>query len=259
MQLRNRGKAASLEKAKATVEVKEMNIKPKPQQTTEKKDDQPFATVNMRSLNRVNILKEVFLAFLNAAVLEPVLALGGYSDLNTEEIIMHVLTLGAIISWIYLLTDAFNYEDVMQFYKYHEEYREDGEYDFIDFANKKEDQRKARKQINGKSLTDLILGFNFLVIGLVFSPEHGKLCRPGAVHAFCIVIMWAVFHHHCRQATSWGHGYHYTFIFPSAALMPMEYCIPLMDVADTVEDLEFVESYIKFVKERTGIKIKLSF
>jgi hypothetical protein len=44
-------------------------------------------------------------------------------------------------------------------------------------------------------------------------------------------------------------------IFPSTALMPMEYCMPLMDTFDFVEDLEFVESYRDFVKERTGIEL----
>jgi hypothetical protein len=35
----------------------------------------------------------------------------------------------------------------------------------------------------------------------------------------------------------------------------MEYCLPLMDVADTVDDLAFVESYREFIKERTGIEL----
>jgi hypothetical protein len=35
--------------------------------------------------------------------------------------------------------------------------------------------------------------------------------------------------------------------------MPMEYCFPLMDVADVVEDLDFVVRYRQFVLERTGV------
>ena len=49
--------------------------------------------------------------------------------------------------------------------------------------------------------------------------------------------------------------YFETFLFPSTALMPMEYCLPLMDTFDCVEDIEFVESYREFVAERTGIEL----
>jgi hypothetical protein len=37
--------------------------------------------------------------------------------------------------------------------------------------------------------------------------------------------------------------------------MPLEYCLPLMDVFDVVEDLDFLLSYREFVKERTGIAL----
>ena len=49
--------------------------------------------------------------------------------------------------------------------------------------------------------------------------------------------------------------YFETFLFPSTALMPMEYCLPLMDTFDCVEDIEFVASYREFVAERTGIEL----
>jgi hypothetical protein len=48
-------------------------------------------------------------------------------------------------------------------------------------------------------------------------------------------------------------SYFYTFLFPSTALMPMEYCMPLMDTADTVENAEFVVTYREFVHDRTGV------
>jgi hypothetical protein len=37
--------------------------------------------------------------------------------------------------------------------------------------------------------------------------------------------------------------------------MPLEYCLPLMDVADSVEDLAFVESYRNYVIKRTGVEM----
>ena len=52
-------------------------------------------------------------------------------------------------------------------------------------------------------------------------------------------------------------SYLVTFLFPSTALMPMEYCMPLMDTFDFVEDLESVASYRDFVKERTGVELTL--
>ena len=39
--------------------------------------------------------------------------------------------------------------------------------------------------------------------------------------------------------------------------MPMEYGLPLMDAFDCVEDLEFVESYRKFVMDRTGVELTI--
>lgn len=47
----------------------------------------------------------------------------------------------------------------------------------------------------------------------------------------------------------------YTFVFPSTALMPMEYCCPLMDTADIVEDAEFVATYREFLHDRTGVDL----
>ena len=37
--------------------------------------------------------------------------------------------------------------------------------------------------------------------------------------------------------------------------MPMEYCLPLMDTTDTVEDLEFIEQYREFVIDQTGVEL----
>lgn len=60
-----------------------------------------------------------------------------------------------------------------------------------------------------------------------------------------------------HMALSYLHirSYFYTFLFPSAALMPMEYCLPLMDVADIVQDLDFVVTYRQFILDRTGVAL----
>jgi hypothetical protein len=51
------------------------------------------------------------------------------------------------------------------------------------------------------------------------------------------------------------YSYFYTFVFPSTALMPMEYCCPLMDTADIVGDAEFVATYREFLHDRTGVDL----
>jgi hypothetical protein len=37
--------------------------------------------------------------------------------------------------------------------------------------------------------------------------------------------------------------------------MPLEYCLPLMDTFDVVEDMEFVENFREYVMERTGVEL----
>ena len=49
--------------------------------------------------------------------------------------------------------------------------------------------------------------------------------------------------------------YFFTFLFPSTALMPLEYCLPLMDVADFVEDVGSVVSYREYIKKCTGVEL----
>jgi hypothetical protein len=39
--------------------------------------------------------------------------------------------------------------------------------------------------------------------------------------------------------------------------MPMEYCLPLMDTFDFVDDLEGIQSYRNFVLERTGVELTI--
>lgn len=44
-------------------------------------------------------------------------------------------------------------------------------------------------------------------------------------------------------------------MFPSAAMLPLEYCLPLVDVADSVEDLEWLKTYREHVKSVTGVEM----
>lgn len=61
--------------------------------------------VDMHALNNTNLFKEIFMAYLQAAVLEPVLAIASMGDkLDTQEVIINVFTLGSIFSWIWLVS-----------------------------------------------------------------------------------------------------------------------------------------------------------
>lgn len=76
----------------------------------------------------------------------------------------------------------------------------------------------------------------------------GVVCR--------VVGCSQIFHLHTWLFPTFTYAsYFYTFLFPSAALMPMEYCLPLMDVADIVQDLDFVVTYRQFILDRTGVAL----
>ena len=74
--------------------------------------------LDLSALNNACMCKEVFLAYLNAALLEPVLAIGGMEEVKGQELIINIFTLGSICWWIWMITDAFDYFDVAQCFKY---------------------------------------------------------------------------------------------------------------------------------------------
>jgi len=214
--------------------------------------------LDIRALNDVSMFKEVFLAYLNAAVLEPILSIGGMEETKASDVIINIFTLGSICWWIWLLTDAFDFTDVMQHYKFHVELREDAEKDpkrfsWLRLKSMDEDAIKEKKSLAGTLTIDVALWLSIACIGAAILP--GVVTHRDAMHAYVVFVLWAILHHLCRKATCWSSGYLVTFLFPSTALMPLEYCFPLMDVADTVEDLAFVEVYREFVIKRTGVEL----
>ena len=50
-------------------------------------------------------------------------------------------------------------------------------------------------------------------------------------------------------------SYFLSLFFPSSSLLPLEYCLPLM--GDGLEDLETIESFRDFIKERTGVELNI--
>lgn len=212
--------------------------------------------LNIKSLNDVNMYKEVFLAYLNAALLEPVLAIAGMEEVVGEKLIISILTLVSICWWIWLVTDAFDCTDVMQHFKFHgdiaQEIQDSPEpLKWLRLVNKDNDGEK--RSLVGSLQRDVALWFMLSCIGAALIP--GGVNHRDVMHAYVVVFLWIILHHSCRQATTWSGGYFITFIFPSAALMPLEYCLPIMDVSDCVENLEFLIKYREYVKRRTGVEL----
>mmetsp|Transcript_27648 Transcript_27648/g.38890 ORF Transcript_27648/g.38890 Transcript_27648/m.38890 type:complete len:285 (+) Transcript_27648:94-948(+) len=214
--------------------------------------------LKISALNDVSLLKEVFLAYLNAAILEPILAIGGMEEVAGTELMMNILMLGSICWWIWLITDAFDFEDVTQHFKYYVELRGEVEkdskrYHWMRFKEKDEDAALERQVLVGSVRRDVALWFVLACILAAWLP--GPVTHRDVMHAYVVLFFWIITHHACRRATAWTSGYFVTLLFPSTAIMPLEYCLPLMDVADTVEDLDFVERYREFVIERTGAEL----
>jgi len=217
--------------------------------------------LNVRALNEASLYKEVFLAYLNAALLEPVLAIAGMEEVAGEELVISILTLVSICWWIWLVTDAFDFADVLQHYKFHGDIAKeikntttkDKPLDLkwmrlVDTCNAGE-----KESLRGCIQKDVALWFMLCCIGAAWMP--GVVNHRNVTHAYVVVILWIILHHSCRRTTTWSGGYLVTLLFPSAALMPLEYCLPIMDVADCVTDLEFLINYREYVRERTGVEL----
>lgn len=126
-------------------------------------------------------------------------------------------------------------------------------YGWLRMRPKEEDAASERQTLGGSVRRDVALWFSMASICAAWLP--GPVTHRDVMHAYAIVILWFVVHHSCRRATTWSAGYLVTFLFPSSALMPMEYCLPFMDTFDFVEDLESVERFREYVLERTGVQL----
>ena len=61
----------------------------------------------MPALNRVNIFKECFLGYVNAGMLEPIMAIASSEyDVTTRSLFINLAQLLGLFSWLYLLSDG---------------------------------------------------------------------------------------------------------------------------------------------------------
>lgn len=166
--------------------------------------------LDLPELDKAILAKEVFLAYLNAALLEPVLTFSAMEQLDFPTIIIESLTFLSLCWWIWLVSDAFSCDDVVQQFRYSSELREEALKDPNRFSwihIKKNSSVKAaeRDDLNGNLKVDIALWF---MLGSILSAWlPGAVTHAQAIHAYAVVILWAIMHHFCYQATHWGMGY----------------------------------------------------
>ena len=170
-------------------------------------------TLDLHALNDANLYKEVFLAYLNAALLEPVLAIGGMQEVVGQELIINVFTLGSICWWIWLVTDAFDYTDVMQHFTYQVNLRKEIEQSgarkkkqcsWMKFRAREDDARMERQSLVGSLRKDIALWFMLACIAAAWLP--GPVKHRDVLHAYVVTVLWIILHHSCRRATTWCSG-----------------------------------------------------
>ena len=108
--------------------------------------------------------------------------------------------------------------------------------------------QKKRSRIKEWLLSGLLL----MVLAV---PVQAVLGAAGAEGGSEITIL----HHQSRRATAWlGTGYFHTLFVPSATLLPLEYCLNLIDQEmignDGIEDLE---KWRAFIKDETGVELTI--
>ena len=205
--------------------------------------------LDISALARVTLVKEVFMAYLGAAILEPLLAIANTdSNANGKELFVTVLELLSLIFWFYMLTDAFDTSDTAAGFVYNKKLT-------VKHAFLKKVPRSKldeRNTLAGSLSRDVALWFCLLGIFAAFA---GVVSHRDVVHSWAVVLLWTILHHNARLATSWGAGYFTTLLMPSAALLPLEYCLPLMGDLDIVGDDEGMADWHAFVKAQTGINL----
>jgi len=213
------------------------------------------AQLNMSRLNQAVLFKEVMLAYMNAAVLEPVISLAGEGDLSTKGIILHICMLFSIFWWIFILSDAFDATDVTQSFQYksfHEVIdKKPGDYDWLQMQALDDSGDTKNEKLRGSVLYDLGLWFIlFCIFAAVVSPG---ITHRDVFHAYAMTFLWICMHHRCRQATSWNPNYLLTLFMPSTGLMPIEFCLPLQEV----DSVEVLEEWRHFIQDRCGITLSI--
>ena len=210
--------------------------------------------LNMAALNRVNAFKEIFWAYLNASLLEPLLSIADADDDDpknaTHKLVVNLFQLAGIGAWLIFVYDAFDTADIQQGFSYRK-MRLAGESAPWLRPEPGGHGHHDHHEATGSLRSDICL---WLMILGILAAQAGIVSHREGIHAYASVALWCVLHHLSRDATSWGAGYFCTLLMPSAALMPLEYCLLLAD-AGNVEDLESLTEWREFIRGETGIEL----
>ena len=112
-------------------------------------------------------------------------------------------------------------------------------------------------ELKGSFMRDLSLWFMLLCSFLACC---GVVQHREVIHSHAIVFLWALLHHKARAATAWrGTGYFHTLFAPSTALLPLEFCLNLIDQEmvgdeDAIEDLD---KWRTFIKAESGVELSI--
>jgi len=213
------------------------------------------AVLNMHALNRVNIFKECFLGYVNAGMLEPILAIASSDyDVSTKSLVINLAQLLGLFSWLYLLSDAFDISDTQQAFVYWDRVTSSLTEKDRPYWLKKSRAKREGSELRGSLFRDLSLWFMLFGSLAAFA---GVVSHRDVIHSHAVVLMWLVLHHQSRAATAWrGTGYFHTLFAPSTALLPLEFCLNLIDQEMIGDDgLEDLEKWRKFIKAESGVDL----
>ena len=216
------------------------------------------AVLNLHALNRANVFKECFLGYVNAAMIEPILAISSADyDASLRPLYLNVLQLLGLFSWLYLLWDAFDIADTQQAYVYWVRVRKCGEVKSLPAWFKNARATAEADEVRGSAMRDVSLWF---MVACSMLACCGLVSHRDVMHSHTVVLLWLVLHHLTRNATAWrGTGYWHTLFSPSAALLPLEYCLVLID-QDMISDeagLEDIATIRQFIKDQSGVELTI--
>eukprot|EP01052_Picozoa_sp_SAG31_P051106 SAG31_NODE_11979_length_980_cov_1.213394_2_plen_164_part_00 len=106
----------------------------------------------------------------------------------------------------------------------------------------------TRGKLGGGIRQTLLNATLWFQIGCLSFPWFGWCTHVDVIHAYALIILWALTHHMCTKAIRIGGCPYYSSILaPGTALMPIKYCLPLtnFDLGDgcTREALDRLEEW----------------
>ena len=113
-------------------------------------------TLNMTALTQAASFKEVFLAYLNAAILEPLLSIASDDGEDRKHLLVDGMQLLGLVFWTYMLTDAFDTADTAASFVYRYKVAKDDDRAKLTFLkSKKRGKAAERRGLAGSWVRDV--------------------------------------------------------------------------------------------------------